>query len=392
MYKYKVSENKILTPSVRMITLITCDPTGKPFLYQPGQYAAISLHDQLRPTATRCFSLVSSPTQGDVLQFSIRIKGKYTSALERLKEGDVVTVRGPFGSFVFNEHTHKNVVLFAGGIGIAPFISMIRYANDIRAENNIHLVYSCRSENDIPFLNELIKHENHNPNLLVSYVVSDGSTESLRDLRVLTGTLNESTMDKLGLAYEKKTYMVCGPPPYMTAVQNLLTERGVNRNNILSEAFSQSSSKQSSKLVYWPVNAYALTGLLFVIAAGLVVGVDLNKTLPKLQVQDFAIEDPMREDSFVAGDSIVNANLSSIEPQVDTDFTQEPIIKYIINEIIEEEEESATPVPTTVVTPKPVVVQKPTPVVVQKPAPAPAPKPKPTPVVVPKTPPRSTVS
>lgn len=379
MYNYLVSENKHITPSVRLLTLTRKDPTQKPLLYQPGQYAAISLHDQFRPTTTRCFSLASSPTQGDVLQFGIRVKGVYTSALERLEKGDKIFVRGPFGYFIFNEHVHDNVVFFAGGIGITPFISMIRYASDVRAKSAIHLVYSCRSENDIPFLEELLTFERLNPNLRVTYVVSDGEVKTLRNSRVFSGSLDDSMLDKLGLLYEKETYMVCGPPPYMEAVQKMLKNRNVSRSNILSEAFGQGASNQSSRMIHWPVNAYALSGLVLLLTTGLIVGADINKTLPKLEEDDIVFESDTADRIKLNGGTI-DEMIHTVPPQVDTDVSQDPIITYVPNP------KNALQTPVPVVTPQPTPKPTPAPLAVKKPAPTP------TPVVVTTKTPKSTVS
>lgn len=388
MYQYRVAENKLLTPTVRLVTLTQKDVTSKPLLYQPGQYAAISLHDKLRPTTTRCFSLTSSPTQGNFIQFSIRVKGKFTTALERLKDGDAVVVRGPFGSFVYNEHTSKNVTFFAGGIGIAPFISMLRYAGDVKTNNKIHLVYSCRNEGDIPFLEELLKLEQQNPNLLITYIVSDGRINRLRGRHVLGGSLDNESIDQLGLAFGKETYMVCGPPMYMKTVENLLTRKKVSKGDILTEAFSQGPSPYNTKLMNWPVNAYAMTGVFLVLAAGYVVSADFNKTLPKLIIPNITTQSD-NNGVLLARDGDLFENVNSVDPQVDTNIEQEPIITYVPNPTpIIYVPASATPVVTPTPAPVPVVTPKP----VVTPAPKPKPVPKPTPIVQPTTPPRSTVS
>jgi len=388
MYWYRVSKSELLTPTVRLLTLVPKKATQKPLLYQPGQYAAISLHDKLRPTTTRSFSLCSSPTQGNFLQFSIRVQGKFTSALERLKEGDIVSVRGSFGSFVFNEHAHALTTFFAGGIGIAPFMSMIRYATDTGVQNGIRLVYSVKTENDVPFFNELQKLEKTNPNFSVTYVVGDGQIDRLRDTRAVPGTLDGDVVDSLELAYDKETYMVCGPPRYMSAVQTLLEERGVPRRNILTEAFSQGSARQSSRLTYWPFNVYALTGLLLVVGTGFVAATDLNKTLPKLtQTQSGVSEGESLTSVLVSEGESLLEKINEIEPLVDTDIEQEPIVTYIPNPA-NTKPAGQTPVVAPAVTQEQVI----TPVTVVKTTTTTKKVTQPTKTTTSTTPPRSTVS
>jgi len=66
MHKFYVSGNQPLTPTTLLLTLKK-DPSTKPFSFQPGQYASLSFKKRGRPTPTRCFSIVNSPTDQSVL-------------------------------------------------------------------------------------------------------------------------------------------------------------------------------------------------------------------------------------------------------------------------------------------------------------------------------------
>ncbi len=377
-YKYKVLENKLETESVRVLTLGCNNSVSQPLLHQPGQYAAIVLNDLSRPTPARCFSIISSPSQQQILQFSMRVNGLFTSALQRLQPGDEVLVRGPFGGFVFNENIHKDVVMLAGGIGVAPFMSMVRYASHLGLKNKINLVYSCRTQNDIPFFEELLELEKTNPYLKVNYVISDGPVDRLHGLQVISGRVTSSNMDKLGLTDAKKIYMICGPAMYMRALHSLLLGKGIPKNNILTEAFSQGSRLQTDKLARWPFNAYMVTSISLIISGFFIMASDLYKTLPQLNKSDVATATNTNPNA-TTGNLIDKIN--AVGPQVDTNIKQPPVIKYT---------PTAQPKPSTpkVVTPTPVIVPPPPAPVVVTPAPAPTP----TPTVVPKTKPRSRAS
>jgi ferredoxin-NADP reductase len=144
MYKYYVENSEKITPTTLLLTLKRY-PSTRNFAFQPGQYAAISFKHNGRPTPARCFSIANSPTDDDVVQFSIRLKGRFTKALLDLKEGDRVNVRGPFGAFVLDADRDEDVVMIAGGIGIAPFMGMIQYASAVELSNKMKLIYSCRN-------------------------------------------------------------------------------------------------------------------------------------------------------------------------------------------------------------------------------------------------------
>src|ERR1019366_1337257 len=134
-----------ITKSTLLLTLRR-DPAERPLAFQPGQYAAISYEINGRKAATRCFSIVSSPTEQDILQFGIRIRGHYTTALTGIKQGDKVSVAGPFGGFVFDVSSDKQSIFMAGGIGITPFIRIMRYNAKLNSDNNITLLYSCATQ------------------------------------------------------------------------------------------------------------------------------------------------------------------------------------------------------------------------------------------------------
>ncbi|MFA6256891.1 MAG: FAD-dependent oxidoreductase [Candidatus Paceibacterota bacterium] len=372
-YKYKVLENRLDTESVRILTLAAHDETRRPLLYQPGQYAALILNDQARPTSARCFSITSLPGQQRILQFSMRVSGVFTRALERLEKGDEVLVRGPFGSFVFNENLHQDLVMFAGGIGLAPFMSMIRYASHLKLKNKLTLVYSCRTEDDISFLKELQGLEMSNPSLKVVYVISDGPVDRARaqGLKVISGRVDRSNIGKLGLSYQEQIYMICGPKGYMSAMHSLLKGSGAPKENILTEAFSQGSRLQSEKSTSWPFNMYALTGMSLLISGIFVMASDLAKTAPQANIESSNSQTNSNPD--LSSLSLLE-KINALGPQVDTNISQPPIIKYKPSTVTTV---SNTPVikPTPAPTPTPVVVQ-------------PAPKP----TVIPKTKPRTRVS
>ncbi len=280
MHKYFVSGNEQLTPSTLLLTLKK-DISALPLSFQPGQYAAISFKRRGRPTPARCFSIVSSPTDQDTLQFSARTKGRFTKALQGIKLNDEVLVRGAFGGFVFDADRDKEAVLLAGGIGVTPFLSMIRYASDLNLTNKITLVFSCQNQDDVPFAKELKKLQRDNHNFRAVYIIGDGPTNKFADYDVETGRINPEIMDRIvNKIYTDKTFFVCGPPPFMKAVTKLVSEKGAPKTSIVTEAFSQGPNRQTGKILGWPYNIYAVGALGVLILSATVMASDLLKTLP----------------------------------------------------------------------------------------------------------------
>jgi ferredoxin-NADP reductase len=359
MYKYVVENNSKLSQTTNLLTLRHIKK-GSPLLFQPGQYAAIGFKSNFRPTSVRCFSIASSPTDQDKLQFSFRIKGKYTSALRNVKAGDEVFVRGPYGGFVMDSHYDNDVVFFAGGIGIAPFMGMIEYVTTLQLKNNIHLVYSCQTQEDIPFLEKLKDLTAKTANLTVTYIMSDENVNLLAGQRVAVGRVDSQMLDRLNLNFESQKFFICGPPPYMKALTGLLTGRGVASDMIITEAFGQGSNRQSGAIRSWPFNIYALTTLGIIIGGFVIMSMDLAKTIPKLE-NTGVITPSGTTDIIKTNGKNQKSAINSVGPLVDTNLKQPVIIK------------TPTVTQSTPTTQQPTTT---TPVATIKPVVKPVPKPK----------------
>ncbi len=284
MHKYTVVSNEDLTPTTTILTLQK-DRMDRPFSFEPGQYAAISFYNHSRPTAARCFSIVSSPTEPGILQFSMRTGGKFTKAISRVAPGQTIDVRGPFGGFVFDWVNDKNAVFLAGGIGITPFMSMLRFATKVESLNKISLIYSCRSQDDIPFFDELKQIERANPNVTIFYVIANGNTDKLAGLHGSTGFVTPEAIDAItNRAYDNTSFYICGPPPFMNGMLKNLQSKNVSESRIITEAFGQGSHKQTGKIRSWPFNIYMLGAVGMAMGSFLVMLLDLLKTIPPASI------------------------------------------------------------------------------------------------------------
>lgn len=285
MHKYLVSDNQYLTPTTLLLTLKRDRSESRPFSFQPGQYAAISFRHRGRPTPSRCFSIVSSPTDLDTLQFSMRAKGHFTKALADLKKDDVVRVRGPFGGFVFDAEHNTDTVMLAGGIGITPLMSMIRFATDTSLSNKITLLYSCQNQDDVPFIDQLKALEKRNPQFKVMFIIGQGPTDKLAGHSVASGRITPEIINQATSNYYKdKSFFICGPPPFMKGMVKILQDKGATNDQIMTEAFSQGPNHQTGKIRSWPLNMYVLSGVGLALGSFVVMVSDLLKTLPPSSV------------------------------------------------------------------------------------------------------------
>ena len=147
----------------------------KPVNYLPGQYFYFTLPKMGKPDyrgQTRDFTLSSSPTEGNLLRFTTRIRdeSEFKQTLIRLKIGSFIEAEGPNGTFIVDEKETSRLpagrqVFIAGGIGITPFRSIIRYQIDKNLSAKIILLYSNTTPDLIAFEKELNSWIKNNQNI-----------------------------------------------------------------------------------------------------------------------------------------------------------------------------------------------------------------------------------
>ncbi|NNM87221.1 MAG: oxidoreductase [Phycisphaerae bacterium] len=210
---------------------------GTKRVHVPGQFHYITLLTPNVPPEEHPFSISSSPASADGVTSTIKIAGDFTALIPKIKPGDRAYIRGPFGRFSYLAGTPKRpLVLIAGGVGITPLMSMLRYLRDTRANRPALLVFVNRSQEDIIFREELAAMESlDRPQVRVVHVLSRPSA----DWQGCRGRLDRSMLaELLGGKVVEKDFYVCGPPTMAEATLRILREMGVPRSSIYSEQFS----------------------------------------------------------------------------------------------------------------------------------------------------------
>lgn len=142
------------TPDVKTFRVVTLDGK-KPFEHMPGQCAMVSIPG----VGEALFSITSSPTNKEFIEFSIKKCGCVTEFLHSIEPGQQITVRGPYGRAFPVESTFKgkDMLFIAGGIGLAPLRSVINYIRDNRDQyGKVAVIYGSRSKDDLVDYQEII--------------------------------------------------------------------------------------------------------------------------------------------------------------------------------------------------------------------------------------------
>ena len=138
-----VTDIRVDTPDVKTFRVVGLDGK-KVFEHIPGQCAMLSVPG----VGEGMFSITSSPTNEEFMEFSIKKCGQLTDYLHSLEVGDEITVRGPYGNHfpVEDKLKGKNLLFIAGGIGLAPLRSVINYVLDNRSDyGTVDILYCSRS-------------------------------------------------------------------------------------------------------------------------------------------------------------------------------------------------------------------------------------------------------
>ncbi|MEK7111773.1 MAG: FAD-dependent oxidoreductase [Patescibacteria group bacterium] len=214
----------------------------KPVKYIAGQYYYFTLSTLKYPDprgATRHFTLSSSPTDGNLIRNTTRIRPEsgFKKTLDELEIGTLIDGEGPNGTFILDEAEPGPHVFLAGGIGITPFRSMIKYAADKNLNTQIHLIYSNSIPEEITFRAELENLAKSWPNLKLDMTITKPE-ESKEQWKGLTGRIDEDLIQKLVPDLGNNIFWVCGPPVMVEAMEQTLGKLNLSAGKVRSEKFT----------------------------------------------------------------------------------------------------------------------------------------------------------
>jgi ferredoxin-NADP reductase len=212
----------------------------KDFVFKAGQYIDLTISDpQHGPPneLTHTFSIASSPFDEELVVTTRMRSTVFKQALLVLPIGTGARIDGPMGSFSLHNNTARLAVFLAGGIGIAPFLSMVSYATAEKLRHPIVLFYANRYLGDAAFINALWKLERTNPRFrfvptLTRMAIHNGGWKGK------TGHISaEMLFTQIGIL-RGPIYYLAGPPAMVAATRRTLAEAGVDEDDIRTEEFA----------------------------------------------------------------------------------------------------------------------------------------------------------
>lgn len=224
------------TADVKTFRLAPLAGEDLPFAFEPGQFLTVGATVDGK-VAKRSYSIASSPCCHGWCEITVKHarSGVVSGYLHgHVKVGDVLEAAGPYGRFTFRGHEAPHVVMIAGGVGITPLMSSIRFLTDQSWMGEIWLICAFPRLDGAIFREELDYLTKRHPNLHVTLVLSDEPSTSWGGARgFVTPELLAQAVPDLG----SRRIHVCGPPPMMEAVKKALAQLGVVPDHVHTELF-----------------------------------------------------------------------------------------------------------------------------------------------------------
>jgi len=242
--RYTVSE--VINESNNIVTVKFKPNNGKVFHYAPGQFLYIKIKNPKIPHDEHPFTISSSPAQQDYVSVTVKQLGDFTGKLNLAKVGDQAYIDGAFGTFSYIKRSmnkgnqqadasvmHKKICFIAGGIGITPFLSMLRYMDSVNYGDEVVLLWGARDLSEVVCKKELEDYSTRSKSFrLVPVLSNDKAYEGEK------GFIGADLIKKYAVDFLKYDFYICGPPIMLEIQIKNLKSLGVSKKNIHFERFS----------------------------------------------------------------------------------------------------------------------------------------------------------
>ena len=205
---------------------------GRSIDFQAGQFAWVNFRSPL-PLLDNPFSISSSPDELPRVRFLIKDRGDTSGRTGELKAGTLVYLDAPHGNFTMEGREGEAIYLIAGGIGIAPIVSILRDLAARKESRPVSLVFGARNPRQLIHSDEIARLKS-----VLDLKVFFSVDEPPLDWSGGVGEFDAETIrSHLPAPAQKCLCMACGPTPMMLAVERYLLEAGVPPDQIVYERF-----------------------------------------------------------------------------------------------------------------------------------------------------------
>ncbi len=222
----KLKEKKLISKETYEFTFTS----DAPFTFTPGQYIEWTLSEARAKTAPdnrgnrRYFTIASSPTEKE-LKLGVKFytpSSTFKQHLLNMKEGEMIAAGQLGGDFVMPKDTSKKLVFIAGGIGVTPFRSMVKYLSDSGEQRKVTLIYSVKEEAEIAYKD----------------IFEEGAQKfGLRTECLIKDFLTKEVVEKMVPDWKDCMFYLSGPNAMVENYKTMLLRMGLPRASIKTDYF-----------------------------------------------------------------------------------------------------------------------------------------------------------
>ncbi|NJD90728.1 MAG: oxidoreductase [Geobacter sp.] len=225
MYKAEIVSIIRLTEKEKLFHIRIIDRSERErFSFLPGQFVMV----EVPGFGEAPISISGSNSQKGFIELCIREAGKVTTMLHRAAPGSRVGIRGPFGTyFPMEKMKGHNVLLIAGGLGLAPLRSPVTFVTENRSDfRQIHILYGTTDPSQLLFdyqYEQWRRVDGVNLDIIVEQADP-----------AWTGPVGRVTslLEKIDVALDETYAIVCGPPVMFKFVCTMLSNQGMPRDRM----------------------------------------------------------------------------------------------------------------------------------------------------------------
>ncbi|HVS58877.1 MAG TPA: RnfABCDGE type electron transport complex subunit D [Candidatus Saccharimonadales bacterium] len=212
----------------------------RPFTYKPGQYMEFTLPHTGTDNrgSRRYFTIASSPTEKE-LRIGVKFYDKGSSfkeAMLALDQNSAIVAAQLSGDFVMPDDQSKKLAFIAGGVGITPFRSMVKYLVDTGEQRDVTLLYSARTTADFAYV-PIFEEARRTIGLSTIYTAT-GTAQSTKYLPALRrGAITAALIQQELPDYAERTFYISGTHRMVVTIQDILRELGVPARQVKTDFF-----------------------------------------------------------------------------------------------------------------------------------------------------------
>ncbi len=221
-FKAEITSIHRLTDLENLYRIQIIDPHERErFEFRPGQFLML----ELPGIGEAPFSISSSPSRRGDVELCIRNAGSLTSFLSRVDRGTHVGLRGPFGTSFPMEKMHgQNILLIAGGLGIAPLRAPIAHVQENRSRfNNVDIIYGTKDPSHLLFTYQYDMWRADD--IRLSVIVDKADAAWTGRVGMITKVLEDMFAERGDDFYQNTYAIICGPPVMFTFVCGMLNTK-----------------------------------------------------------------------------------------------------------------------------------------------------------------------